>query len=251
MNKPQTQNIRVGCLVWYFAPRIIPGTSHKLRSFWAGPFRVSKLIALSQAEIKPVYYPGEEKLVSLDMLKLYRGEDVVRQEPEDVDPDGWVDDGELTELQEIPLRGRERLYVETVPGPRSPVIPAESTIDVQVIPEDPEEMAVREGINERIQAEMHHENKETAARAKEMLEIPPEWNKVPDLMMEEGDILPEDTRPDKRKRDEISQGWRKRRKEEDIRAEKREHSPAVSWRIQNPEGFYSKDWEEDKQEEDE
>ena len=67
MYKPITQNIRVGCLVWYFDPRIVLGTSHKLRSFWAGPYRVSKLIAPSLAEIKPVYYPGEEKLVSLDM----------------------------------------------------------------------------------------------------------------------------------------------------------------------------------------
>ena len=54
-----TQNIRVECLVWYFDPRIILGTSHKLRLFWAGPYRVSKLIAPSLAEIKPVYYPGE------------------------------------------------------------------------------------------------------------------------------------------------------------------------------------------------
>ena len=69
----------MGGLVWYFDPRIIPGTSHKLRSFWAGPFRVSKLKAPSLAEIKQVYYPGEEKLVRLDMLKLYHGEDVVRQ----------------------------------------------------------------------------------------------------------------------------------------------------------------------------
>ena len=37
MYKPLTQNIRAGCLVWYFDPRIIPGTSHKLRSFWAEP----------------------------------------------------------------------------------------------------------------------------------------------------------------------------------------------------------------------
>ena len=29
MYKPLTQNIRVGCLVWYFDPRVIPGTSHK------------------------------------------------------------------------------------------------------------------------------------------------------------------------------------------------------------------------------
>ena len=37
-----------------------------------------------------------------------------------------------------------------------------------------------------------------------MLEIPPEWNNVQDLLMEEEDTLPEDTRPDKQKRDEIS-----------------------------------------------
>ena len=94
--------------------------------------------------------------MSLDVLKLYCGEDVVRQEPEYIDPDGWVDKGELTEFPEIPLRGRERVYMEKVPGPRSPKIPAESIIDVQVIPEDPKEMAVRKEIHKRIQAEMHH-----------------------------------------------------------------------------------------------
>ena len=57
--KPLTQNIQAGCLVWYFDIRIIPGTSHKLRSFWAGPYRVSRLIAPALEEIKPVYYPGE------------------------------------------------------------------------------------------------------------------------------------------------------------------------------------------------
>ena len=29
------------------------------------------------------------------------------------------------------------------------------------------------------------------------------------------------------------------------------HSPNLSWRIKNPEGFYPADWDEDKQEEDE
>ena len=41
-------------------------------------------------EIKPVYYPGEEILMSLNVLKLYRGEDVIRQNPEDIDPDQMV-----------------------------------------------------------------------------------------------------------------------------------------------------------------
>ena len=58
-------------------------------------------------------------------------------------------------------------------------------------------------------------------------------------------------RPENRMRDEISQGRKKWRKEDDIWAEKTEHSPTVSRRMQNPEGFYSKDWDEDKQEEDE
>ena len=44
MYKPLPQNIRVGCLVWYFDSRIIPATSHKLRSLWAGPYRVDKLM---------------------------------------------------------------------------------------------------------------------------------------------------------------------------------------------------------------
>ena len=48
-----------------------------------------------------MYYPEEERLVSLDVLKLYRGEDVVRQNPEDIDPDQWLDKGELTELPEV------------------------------------------------------------------------------------------------------------------------------------------------------
>ena len=49
--------------------------------------------------------------MSLDTLKLYRGEDVVRQNPEDLDPDRYVDDRELTELLEIPLVELERVVV--------------------------------------------------------------------------------------------------------------------------------------------
>ena len=34
------------------------------------------------------------------MLKLYRGEDVIHQNPEDIDQDQWLDEGELMELLE-------------------------------------------------------------------------------------------------------------------------------------------------------
>ena len=109
---------------------------------------------------------------------------------------------------------------------------------------------MREGIHERIQAEIHQGNTEEEARAQEMLEVPSEWNEVPDLMMEEEDVLPQATESTKWRRDKISRGRRKRCKEDNIRPEKQGHSPTVSERIQNPEGFYSEDWNEVQQEED-
>ena len=122
---------------------------------------MSKLIALSLAEIKPVYYPGEE-LVSLDVLKLYRGEDVVQQNPKDIHPDRRADEGELTELQKISLGELERVYLETGQGPMSLEIPTEPEPepDIHVTQED---MAEREGIHERIGVEIQNENKETRA----------------------------------------------------------------------------------------
>ena len=45
------------------------------------------LIAPALAEIKPVYFTGEERLVSLDLLKLYRGEDMICKNSKEVDPD--------------------------------------------------------------------------------------------------------------------------------------------------------------------
>ena len=104
MYKQLTQNIRAICLVWYFdprIPRIIHGTIYKLRLFWAGPYCFMKLITPALAVIKPVYFPGEERLVSLDVLKLYRGEDVICQNSEDIDQDQWLDEVELMELLKV------------------------------------------------------------------------------------------------------------------------------------------------------
>ena len=50
-----------------------------------------------------MFYLGEERPVSLDILKLYLGEDVICQNPEDIDPDRWLDKGELMELPEISI----------------------------------------------------------------------------------------------------------------------------------------------------
>ena len=70
-----------------------------------------------------------------------------------------------------------------------------------MILDDPEEMAVKEAIHERIQAEIYHEDREKTFQAEEMLDIPPEWHVVKDLILDDGDILSENMRPEKRRRD--------------------------------------------------
>ena len=121
-----------------------------------------------------MYYPGEVKLVSLEVLKLYNGEVVIHQDPEDIDHERWLDDGELTKLPEAPLGEAEMRSRELFLDRRSPEILPEPDLEIQVIPEDPEEIAVRDGIHARIQAETHHEDKEAETVVEEMLEVPPE-----------------------------------------------------------------------------
>ena len=57
-------------------------------------------------------------------------------------------------------------------------------LEIPMLPEDPEVIGTREDIYERIQAEMHHEDKEAEIMVEEMLEALPPWSEVPDLMME-------------------------------------------------------------------
>ena len=61
---------------------------------------------------------------------------------------------------------------------------------------------MREGIHERIQAEIYHEDRERAFQAEESLGAPLEWNKVEDLIMDDGEILAKIMKPKKRRRDE-------------------------------------------------
>ena len=59
------------------------------------------------------------------MLKLYRGEDGIRQ-----DPDRWLDKGELTELLEAPLGKAERRHIEPSVDQRNPEIPPEPALEI-------------------------------------------------------------------------------------------------------------------------
>ena len=63
-------------------------------------------------------------------------------------------------------------------------------------------------------------------------------------------MISEDLRPEKRKREEISRGRRKRRHKEDLRGDKREHSLTESCRVHPPKGFYSEEWDKELQDED-
>ena len=64
----------------------------------------------------------------------------------------------------------------------------------------------------REQAEIHHVDKEAETTAEEMLEVPSEWNEVPDLMMEDKDFLPATEGAAKRKIDEVAQDGENGRK---------------------------------------
>ena len=127
-------------------------------------------------------------------------------------------------LPEIPRGGPERAYSTADLGVPVLEIPQEHRIEVDP-PDTPEDIAEREGIHERIQAELRNRDKEDLLQAEEMLELPPVWNDVQDLLMEDEEMMSGEIRPGKRVRDEPSRGRRKRRNEEDIRADKREHSP--------------------------
>ena len=68
---------------------------------------------------------------------------------------------------------------------------------------EPEVVAMREGIHERRHAEIQHEEKEANMLAEEILNAPPAWNKIPDLMMKakDGRMIPGVAT--KRKREEV------------------------------------------------
>ena len=83
-----------------------------------------------------------------------------------------------------------------------------------------------------------------------MLEVPPAWNAVPDLMMEAEDGWMITKVATKGKQDKVAFGRRKLWRVDDIQPEKRERSSKVFGRTQNRAGFYSEDWDELQQEED-
>ena len=54
-----------------------------------------------------------------------------------------------------------------------------------------------------IQAEICHEDRKRVFQAEERLDEPQGWNEVEDLIMEDEEILAENMKPEKRRRDEV------------------------------------------------
>ena len=171
--------------MWYFNPSIIPGTSYKLR--W-------------------LYYLGEDRLVSLDALKLYQGEDMIRQNSEDIDLDWWLDKGELTELSEIPEEEAEVRVRKPLEDQRGSELYPEPDLDIPILPEGSKVITEREGIHDRIQSEIQHKDKEGKVTAEIFLEVSSAWNEVKDLIMEDEDGMMITEADTKQKRDKVPRG---------------------------------------------
>ena len=99
-----------------------------------------------------MYYPRENRLISLDMLKLYQGEVVVCQNPEDIDPDRWLDKGELVELPEVPTTEAEERSETEGDTPETHGADMGPYLEISMLPENPEVTETREGIHAEIQA---------------------------------------------------------------------------------------------------
>jgi len=84
--KPILNQFNIGQWVWIFDPRIIPGSCDKLRSYWAGPYKIIRLMAPALAEVIAVFEQGKPRIVSLDILKEFRGENNVHGLPSDPPP---------------------------------------------------------------------------------------------------------------------------------------------------------------------
>ena len=88
-NSEFTENdgqFNVGQWVWIFDPRIIPGSCDKLRSYWAGPYKIIRLLAPALAEVIAVFEQGKPQVVSVDILKEYLRENNVHGLPSDPPP---------------------------------------------------------------------------------------------------------------------------------------------------------------------
>ena len=66
-----------------FDSKIVPGSFDKLRSYWAGPHQNIIKISPALAEVMTVYEREKPRLVSINVLKEFRGDSGVHGFPSD------------------------------------------------------------------------------------------------------------------------------------------------------------------------
>ena len=76
-----------------------------------GPYKILRLLAPALAEVIAVYEQGKPRIVSLDILKEFRGENNVHGLPSDPPHPAFVGGDEITE---IPSSGFERPITEEI-----------------------------------------------------------------------------------------------------------------------------------------
>ena len=101
----------VGQWIWIFDPKIIPGSCDKLKSYWAGPYKIVSLMAPALAEVIAVYEHGKPRVVSLDILKEFRGENNVHRLPSNPPHPAFQGGDDITE---IPSSELERPITERI-----------------------------------------------------------------------------------------------------------------------------------------
>ena len=97
--KPILNQFNEGQWVWIFDPKVIPGSCDKLRSYLAGPYKIVRLLALAHAEVMAVYKQGKPRIVSLDILKEFRGENNVHGLPSDPTHPAFMGEMRLQKFQ--------------------------------------------------------------------------------------------------------------------------------------------------------
>ena len=96
--KPILKQFNIGQWVWIFDPRIIPGSCDRLRLYWAGPYKIIWLMAPVLAEVIAVFEQGKPRIVSLDILKEFRGENNGHSLPSDPPHPSFQGGDEITEI---------------------------------------------------------------------------------------------------------------------------------------------------------
>ena len=130
---PLLNRFEVGQWVWLFDPKIIPGSCDKLRSYWAGPYKIVRKIAPALAEVIAIYENGKTRIVNIDMLKEFWGENNNHGYPSDPShPDNRGED-ELLEIPSIPtdLQLQRNMISIPVRGENPPFPPADTESDLR------------------------------------------------------------------------------------------------------------------------